>query len=297
MVAVAAGRRRLYRRVRRRARRAVARRAFTRVGMKRGGSMLPARLSKRRRITRRRPRISSVRGTIAKLIPEKTFQTIYYNAEEVLRTVSFSGPFMNAMYDPSTGLSQIMFRVNSIYDPCYASLSTLNTTSEMYGFFARYYTHYKVYSSQITITVNQADDLDSNNNQYGFGIFLNETTGLNSTPTWVKAQLSPDWRTKNFYSKNVNVGNIDRSNNKATVNHRWSIKKDMKDPKSDGLVAAMGTNPTDTMYYMPCICEHSNTFFVVGNIKIRPKMEVKIRFNVLFTGRKDLDDDTDLMPQ
>lgn len=274
------------------------RRSMAGRGLKRRASGGYSRPSKRRRFARRNARISGMRGAVAKLIPEKTMQTIFYSAQDVMHSITFDG-FANSMFtlkDRATGLSSMIFRTNSIYDPYYGTTTYLNKLPELYTFFAKYYGRYKVYASKITITIQNVGDVDNPTNEYGFGIMHNHnpTTGA-SAPSYDACKLNPQWVTKTFYNRG-STQSLSRVDNKATLTQWWSIKR-MKNRFADALSSDMGNNPTETSYFIPSISEIGRSYVDAALVKIsNPKVEVSMRFRVLFSNRRDLDDDTDIIP-
>ena len=113
---------------------------------------------------------------------------------------------------------------------------------------ANYYRQYEVLWSNITITFRQRESDNGGSCWLGLGISRNNDNTLDNPATsFEMARQIPGWHTKM-----LNVGGND-GKKQCTISHFWSRKMIDKSQLVNNMAAA-GTNPVYTEYFIPAYC-------------------------------------------
>lgn len=255
-------------------------------------SKMWSRPNKRRRLARRNYSIIS-RNLIGHILPPKKMATFQYVATNncTISTTSFRN-MQILVTAPVTG-SNVIFCANSIYDPFLGITSDYNIAPQPYNFWKQYYDKYQVLSSVIEITfIPIAQNVDTAH-PFVLGIYLSENVTLGSTaPTSDVCETIPGWRTRIVSGFHDLVTADGRGfaypqSHIRKLRHYFSLRKHMNTQQSSTTVGTFGYNPAKMMYYIICggPLGHVDPAFS-HNFDLR----VAIKYRVLLSDRKDLDD-------
>ena len=177
----------------------------------------------------------------------------------------------------------IGFRTNSVYDPCYPTLTRMDKSFQLYNYMSRFYQRYSVKWCRIEMDVTQINTNCGTNCNIGFGIRL-DNDAATSLGTFADCRTDPKWKTAIMTC--VGVGG-DRPT--IRLKHFWSEKMLNANDRSDN-GAAPGYNPSGsaTYYFMPALCALEGASLTGPQLLVRVRMYAKVEWSDL----KDLDCDT-----
>lgn len=248
--------------------------------------------AKRRKLSRRRVRklrfkarkakggYTTVPRTVGTLVPQKmTFKARWNDYRELALTAGTTG------YNTNAGL---VWRANSIFDPCYAATGNFNLTASMYRYFAGIYGKYCVLSSRILVVARQK--VQPLGLYDPTKIVLRRDKDLNPGP----ANSTVKW-TDFLSDRNSCVREYRPNNNydcKTTLKMGYKMKKQFSanDPLARGAqLVTFGSNPAETVYFYVLVMpkDGANTWW---QNQMPIGFDIVVRFNVEFSEAKDLAD-------
>lgn len=236
------------------------------------------RASKRRRILRR---VKKWRGSIPRSfgIPPSKIVEMEYFAQSTVTTGGTGGSTL-----ASAGNACII-RMNSPYDPSYASTGTFNVTAAGYRLWAAMYNHYCVLGSKCTMDIrNISPPTTATHCQpIVWTLKLDDNATIAAT-TWY--QNVSDLNTK--YA--IMYHNSDNSE-KVRVVAKYSPRKffSLKDPNDNETVGAqVGNNPSDQCYAVLSFQSLDGASNVQANTW--HSVTIRVKYRVLLCERKDVAD-------
>lgn len=251
-----------------------------------GGFAVVSRRAKRRRIRKARiTRSPQYGGSIDALIPK--MKTVWHTY----------GGSIDLSHDSNTGLSTttwfagtpanpLIFRCNSVYDPCNVTLSTLDKSANLYEYMARFYNRYEVLKSKITLTFMQKDVENGYNQDLWIGIRKSASSTLTGVPMSC-AVADSAWRWKIMRNSPAPRAMI-------SLSHTWNKYKDMSKEDWPSNITSAGYDPSSgpaTFYFIPAYLSANGE--VVG-----PNLQciVRMSFQTRWSDRKEISADTDIIP-
>lgn len=247
-------------------------------------------ISKRRKIFRlhkkrssRLMRIPKSKISIKSFLPAKKWCYMDYVGTYAMGHPAVSSYFKTVGFD---------IRPNSVYDPCTGVLTTLDKSVNLYGLMSTYYNRYSVKWCKATFTLRQLDNASASptGTILAFGVRKDNDQTL-SLVTVNQAESSPAWSVKRWVTKS------DELARPCTVSMFWSEKEiDANDRADNG--AAPGYNPSASscsIYLKPMIAVGYAGIATESVATDNMIVEVRLRMKVLWSDRKDLEQESTIM--